>query len=302
MALTTGTPTTTTSAGPIYYYVRKDKTKFPVAIMVTPVILDGKVIGTIEVFRNITKEREVDRAKTEFVSLASHQLRTPLSSVRWYSEMLLEGDAGQVSEKQKHYLEEIQHGNLRMIELVNTLLHVSRLELGMAQVHIENVQLSKVVTEVLQDIEPRRLKQAISVEVQIPRSLPPLMTDVNLIHIVVENLILNAIKYTSANGKVKIVAQEVSLGESFDTKTASEKSIGLSITDNGIGIPLAQQDQIFKKLFRTENAREVDTDGVGLGLYLTKLVLERMKGLIWFTSHVGKGTTFYVLLPYNGLE
>jgi len=298
IALATGTTTTTTVADATYYYVRKNKTKFPAAIMATPVILDGKVIGTIEVFRDVTEEREIDRAKTEFVSLASHQLRTPLSSVRWYSDMLLDGDAGAVNDKQKQYLEEIRHGNLRMIELVNTLLHVSKLELGTAQVHIESVQVAKVVAEVLRDLDSRKGRKAVSVEVKIPDSLAPMMTDAKLIRIVIENLISNAIKYAVAQGMVKISAREISADQSFEGRTANQKSLGLSVSDNGIGIPEAEQGQVFKKLFRAENAREIDTDGTGLGLYLTRLVLERMKGQIWFRSGAGKGTAFHVLLPY----
>lgn len=302
LALSLAIATTTTTADPTYYYVRKNKTKLPAAIMVTPIMLEGKVIGAIEVFRDITKEREVDRAKTEFVSLASHQLRTPLSSVRWYSDMLLDGDAGTINEKQKQYLEKIEQSNLRMIELVNTLLHVSRLELGMTQVRVGSVQLQSIITEVLQDMESFWRKKEVSVKVKIPKKLLPVMTDVKLVRIVIENLISNAIKYTAPHGTVKIVAQEVPAGEHFNTRTASRKSIGMSVSDSGIGIPKGSQGKIFDKLFRAENAQKMDSDGVGLGLYLTRLVLERLKGEAWFTSRTGEGTSFFVLLPYAGLQ
>jgi signal transduction histidine kinase len=120
MAMTKGTKTT----GTTYYNMRNDNSKFPVSITVTPVILAGKVIGTIKVFRDITYEHEIDKAKTEFVSLVSHQLRTPLSTVNWYAEMLLEGDAGELNIKQKKYLDEVYRSNRRMVELVNALLDV----------------------------------------------------------------------------------------------------------------------------------------------------------------------------------
>ena len=113
-----------------FYYIRKNKSRFPASSIVAPVVLNKKIVGAVEVFRDITKEKEIDKAKTEFVSLASHQLRTPLSTVNWYSEMLLTGDVGPVSSEQKKYLEEIYNGNQRMVDLVNTLLDVSRIELG----------------------------------------------------------------------------------------------------------------------------------------------------------------------------
>jgi len=153
MALATGTTTTTT--GSTYYYVRKDKTKFPASITVTPVILTGKVIGAIEVFHDITKEREIDKAKTEFISLASHQLRTPLTAISWYTEMILNGDVGQVVTGQKKYLEEIYQGNNRMIDLVNTLLNISRLELGTFMVESKPTDVVAIARSVLDEQKPK---------------------------------------------------------------------------------------------------------------------------------------------------
>jgi len=134
-----------------YYYARKDKTKFPVASMVTPVILDGKVIGAIEVFRDVTREREIDKTKTEFVSIASHQLRTPLSSVSWHAEMLLTGDVGKLNKEQKKYLNEVYRGNQRMVKLVNALLNVSRLELGTFAVNPEPIDMVDLVRSVVDE-------------------------------------------------------------------------------------------------------------------------------------------------------
>jgi PAS domain S-box-containing protein len=300
-ALTLGAATTTTTHDSSYYYVRKNKTRFPAAAMVTPVILEGKVIGSIEVFRNIVKEKEIDRAKTEFVSLASHQLRTPLSSVRWYVDMLLDGDAGPLNAKQTQYLEEVQHGNLRMIELVNMLLHVSRLELGMATVQLESVNVARAITEVLQDMEPLWRKQGVRVEVHIPQELPSCISDATFVRIVIENLLSNAIKYTTEHGTVRVSAQEVSAGAHFHARVARVESIGIAISDTGIGIPDESQDNIFQKLFRAENAQEIDANGTGLGLYLTRLVLGHLKGEVWFTSREGEGASFYILIPSAGV-
>ncbi|HAO64682.1 TPA: hypothetical protein DCQ44_01740 [Candidatus Taylorbacteria bacterium] len=113
-----------------FYYIRKDKTRFPASSIVTPIVLENKIIGLVETFRDITKEKGIDKAKTEFISLASHQLRTPLTTISWYTEMLLSNDVGKVSADQRRYLGEIYQGTRRMVDLVNTLLDVSRLELG----------------------------------------------------------------------------------------------------------------------------------------------------------------------------
>ena len=145
------TGNTTTASGPTYYYERKDKTNFPMAIMATPVVLDGKVIGTIKIFRDITNEREIDKAKTEFVSLASHQLRTPLSAVNWYAEMLLEGDAGDLNVTQKKYLDEVYRSNQRMVELVNALLDVSSIELGTFLIEPESTDICRLAKNVIHE-------------------------------------------------------------------------------------------------------------------------------------------------------
>ena len=151
MALKNGTKTT----GTTYYNIGKDQTKFPVAITVTPVVLAGKVVGTIKVFRDITYEREIDKAKTEFVSLASHQLRTPLSTVNWYAEMLLEGDVGELNGKQKKYLDEVYRSNRRMVELVNALLDVSSLELGTFVIEPIQMDICKLSEDVVHEQKPQ---------------------------------------------------------------------------------------------------------------------------------------------------
>jgi PAS domain S-box-containing protein len=268
------------------YHARKDKSRFPLAIMVTPVTLEKKVIGTIKVFRDITNEHQIDRAKTEFVSLASHQLRTPLSTVSWYTEMLLEGNIGCLNEKQKKYLTEVYHGNQRMIELVNALLDVSRLELGTFTIEpkpTDMVRLAKsVIHEQTPQIDIRKIELSFS-----PEKIPIINADPKLVRMIIQNILSNAIKYTPDGGKVKV---SISL--------ANKKNVLFKVTDNGYGIPKNQQDKIFTKLFRADNVREKDTDGTGLGLYIVKSVVENSGGKIWFESTKEKpGTTFFVTLP-----
>lgn len=288
-----------------YYYVRKDGTRFPVTSIATPVILNEKVIGTIKVFRDVTSEREIDKAKTEFVSLASHQLRTPLTSVAWYTEMLIKGSET-FTTSQKKYLEEIYQGNKRMVELVNTLLDVSRIELGTFRaepVATDIVELAKsVVDEQKQNIKEQRL----SIIKKFSKGSSVFFTDPKLLHIVFQNLITNAVKYTSFGGKIEFTIF-------FDSKN----TIRIKVSDTGYGIPKNQQKKIFTKLFRADNARDKDASGTGLGLYIVKSIVENSGGKIWFESPTQElfgcvrtqkekeefpGTTFYVVLTLDKVK
>lgn len=288
MALSTGVITTTNIICPTtYYFVRKDKTKFPVAITVTPVVLFGKVIGTIEVFRDITKEKEIDKAKTEFVSLASHQLRTPLTTISWYTEMILNGDVGKVTSNQKKYLNEIYQGNKRMIVLVNTLLDVSRIEMGTLAINLESIQLKNIAESVLSELKGKIITKNIVLDKNYDSKLGIIKADPRLIKIILDNLFSNAIKYTLDNGEISI---DISL---------QKTDILIKVWNNGPSIPKEAQPKIFTKLFRDDLAKQRDPDGIGLGLYIVKSILNNSGGKIWFQSEENKGTTFYVTFPLS---
>lgn len=251
---------------------------------------DGKVTGCVVVFRDVTKEREVDRAKTEFVSLASHQLRTPLSAINWYAEMLIAGDAGKVNPEQKEYLDEIYKGNQRMVDLVNSLLDVSRIELGTFAVEPVEVNLRELldinINELKNKVESKKMKLISKVDPKLKKYLG----DPKLLNIIFQNLISNAVKYTPEKGEVKVEIKK------------SVDNIIFTVTDSGIGIPVAQQEKIFTKLFRADNVRETDTEGTGLGLYIVKSIIKQSGGSISFVSKQDKGTTFTVLLPVTGMK
>ena len=284
-----GITTNTNNSGLFYYYLRKDKTRFPVAMTVTPVILNNKVIGTIEIFRDITKEKEIDRAKTEFVSLASHQLRTPLTAISWYTEMILNGDVGKVIDDQRKYLEEIYHGNRRMVELVNTLLNVSRIELGTFVIKPEPIDIIALAQTALEEqkfkIEQRNLKITTSFD----KNIPTLMADPKTFPLIFQNLLSNAVSYSLSGGKI-----------GFSISSDKERNILIKISDTGLGIPRNQQRQIFTKLFRADNIIDKNTDGTGLGLYIVKSIVEGSGGRIWFESEEDKGSTFFISLPADG--
>ncbi len=274
-----------------YYFIRKDRTKFPVAITATPVKLHEKIIGGIVVFRDITKEKEVDQAKTEFVSLASHQLRTPLTAINWYIEMLLSGDAGPLTDDQKSFLHEVYKGSKRMIQIVNEFLNVARLESGRLKIDPKPLQLIDFVQDIIDEVMPLASARNCEIIFKKPTIPPPLIPlDGLLMRQVIHNLLTNALRY-SPQGKCAIYVS-IERGET--------DNYVISVKDNGIGIPKGLQSRIFEKFFRTENAIQAVTEGSGIGLYISKMIVGASNAQIWFDSEEGHGTTFYVSIPITG--
>lgn len=264
------------------------------AIMATPVVLDGTTIGAIKVFRDITSEREVDKAKTEFVSLASHQLRTPLSTVNWYAEMLLAGDVGEMNEQQNKYLNEVYRSNQRMVELVNALLDVASLELGTFVIEPESTDICKLTENIIHEQKTQIAAKKIRLSFFCEKNISRMQTDPKHLRMVIQNILSNAVKYTPDGGRIK-----------FSISAEDKKNVLLKVSDTGYGIPKNQQDKIFTKLFRADNVRDKDTDGTGLGLYIVKSIVDNSGGKVWFTSpskNEKKGTTFYVVLPLKGTQ
>lgn len=276
-----------------YLYVRKDKTAFPTFMTASPVVIDGKTTGAILVFRDITRELEVDKAKSEFVSLASHQLRTPLSAIGWYTEMLLAGDAGKINSEQRKYLNEVYKGNQRMVELVNSLLNVSRIDLGTFSVDSEPTQITDIADSVLKDLNPQYTEKQLRVEVEYEKDIPIMSLDPKLTRMIFQNLLSNAVKYTPEKGTVRLC---------ITMEKNPTKHLEIVVADTGYGIPKNQIDKIFTKLFRADNVMEKDTEGTGLGLYLVKSILDSTGGAITFRSREDKGTQFFVTIPMSGMQ
>lgn len=281
----------TSMIGETIYFLRKDGSKFPVALNISPVFLKKKCIGFISIIRDITQEHQIDKAKTEFVSLASHQLRTPLTAIKWYTEALLSGDSAPLQGNQKEYLKQIEVGNERMISLVEALLDASRLEMGTFDSKKKNIDLMALIKNVLKDFQEETHKKKLKIHTHIQRNFPLLNADLEHTRMILQNLISNAVKYTPKKGSITIKL-------SF---TKNKKRAQLIISDTGCGIPKDQQDKIFTKLFRADNAREKETDGTGLGLYIVKAIVEEMKGKIYFKSKENKGSSFYIDIPLNHL-
>ena len=254
--------------------------------------------GVIVVFRDVSKEYELDKAKTEFVSLASHQLRTPLSAINWYAEMLLDGTAGKMSKDANDYIREIYEGNQRMVELVNSLLDVSRLELGKLSNNAEPTDFIALVNSLEKELQTMIVSKKLSFSKKLPSKMNAVSADPKLLRMIVQNLLSNAVKYTPDNGTVSVQLRDAN---EHDIKKSGRRvttpALFFSVADTGYGIPAAQQAKIFSKLFRADNVRTLDVEGTGLGLYIVKEVIKKLGGAVWFESKESVGTTFYVVLP-----
>lgn len=243
-------------------------------------------IGTVVILRDVTREKMIERLKTEFVSIAAHQLRTPLSAIKWSISLLREEDLS--PEEKEDLIYKIYQANERMIKLVNDLLNVTRIEEGRYVYNPQWKDFAEIVKAKFDTYLDEARRKNIKLTLKLPeRPLPKVKVDEEKISLCVQNLIENAIHYTNPGGRVEV---EVSFNE-------KNKEILFKVKDTGIGIPKDQQKRIFTKFFRAENAMRTETEGSGLGLFITKNIIEAHGGKIWFESEEGKGSTFYFTLP-----
>jgi PAS domain S-box-containing protein len=266
-------------------YKMKDGSLLPVAVTVSPLVLGDRPIGAIELFRDISVEYEIDRMKSDFISLASHQLRTPLSAIKTYSHMLIDGFMGELEPAQRKALRTIVGASNRMNELISTLLNVSRIESGNVIISPKKVNLNHLTEEVFKELALTAENKRITLTSKLP-STPLIIKADNLIaKEVLINLVSNAIKYTPDEGAVEVALRK------------RANNIIIRVKDSGMGIPKAAREQIFTKFYRAPNVVRQETSGTGLGLYLVKGLIDALGGKIWFESEEGKGSTFFVELP-----
>jgi PAS domain S-box-containing protein len=262
-------------------YRRKDGQPVSVAITVSPMIMNGRPVGAVEVFRDITLEQEIDRMKSEFISLASHQLRTPLSAIKTYSHMLVDGFMGPLEPPQKKALRTIIGASNRMNELISTLLNITRMEAGSIAVSPKYVNLGRLLDEIHHELQHTARNKEINFTLKLPQYSVAVRTDPLILKEIISNLATNALKYTPPEGSV-----ELSLA-------INRSRAVVAVKDNGLGIPRASHDQIFTKFFRAPNVVKRETTGTGLGLYLVRGLADVLNGKVWFDSDEGKGSTFY---------
>lgn len=252
----------------------------------TNLIISGVRRGQVLSLYDVTRERAIERLKSEFVSLAAHQLRTPLSSIKWALKVILEGDVGPISKEQREILRKTYASNERMIRLVNQLLELTRIEEGRYLRNMVKISMESLVESVMESLCPEAEIKNLEFNFVKPKEvLPQVRIDIEQMRLVVENIIENAIQYTLPGGKVLVSLK-------YD-----QKGIQLSCEDTGIGVPLSQQNRLFERFFRAKNAIRLETEGSGLGLYISKNIVEAHGGKMWFESQENKGSVFYIWLP-----
>lgn len=256
-------------------------------ITITPVRDYKKIIsGGAIILHDITQLTEINKMKSEFVSVAAHQLRTPLGSMRWSIEMLLDNSFGELPQPVKQVLEQAHTNNIRMINLVNNLLNVSKVDEGGLKNNPELTDILKTTQEIVKEVEMVAKQKSVYIEITVKDDQSfEIMIDPNNFRMVLENILANAINYNRPDGKVLV---------SF---SRDKDNIQIVISDTGIGIPKKDQSKLFTKFFRATNAISSKTEGSGLGLFVVKSYIESWGGTIDFESEENKGTTFTITIP-----
>ncbi len=268
---------------------RKNGEKFFSTINIYPLLDQG---GLIQYFvatqRDITQQKEVDQMKTDFISLVSHQMRTPMTSMRWNLEMLEGGDLGLMNPEQTKVIKQVSEANARMIKLISTLLNISRIESGRLIVEPIELDMAEYISTLAKNCQSNVRGQEI--ETDLPSEACKVMVDPMLLRQILNNFMNNASKYSPVDKKITIQLRDK--GESYQ----------LSVIDRGYGIPAADQRKIFGKFFRGSNVRQYEADGTGMGLYIGSMIAKLLGGKIGFESRENEGSRFFVILPKKGVE
>jgi PAS domain S-box-containing protein len=245
----------------------------------------GQPLGRLFAFRDVTRERAVDRMKSEFVSLVSHELRTPLTSIKGYVDLLLAGDVGDLTVEQQEFLTIVQRNADREVTLVNDLLDLSRLEAGELDLPVASVALAPLLRHVVASLLPSCNARRQQVTLEASAELPPVLGNADRLMQIFMNLVSNAHKYTPDGGQITISA------------SVTERTVQVAVTDTGIGLSEQEQAQLFTKFFRAKHPVAQEAGGTGLGLVITRMLVERQGGELQVESSPNHGSTFSVRLP-----
>ncbi|KKP57760.1 MAG: Histidine kinase [Candidatus Moranbacteria bacterium GW2011_GWF2_34_56] len=250
------------------------------AVVVSFILIIGNtIIGSME------KLARVNKFKSEFISIVSHQLKTPLTGISWDMEFLMSKHSDGLNSKQIEILKNIEALNVIMAKMVNDLLDVARIDQNNFFTRKDEIDIVSVVKKVIEKNKALTLKNKVNIDLLVDDNMPKIIGDEKRTEVVLDNFISNAIKYNKENGKVIIKMQK-------DNRRAI-----ISVKDTGIGIPENEQDRVFEKFYRSKEAASRETGGTGLGLYIAKNIIERSEGKVWFRSVENEGTEFHFSLP-----
>ena len=260
-----------------------------VSVHLAPVSLRSQFLGTVSIFRDITHQVEVDRLKSEFVATVSHELRTPMTSIKGYVDILLMGAAGELSERQSHFLEIVKSNTERLTVLVNDLLDISRIETGRETLSLQVLDVGEAARSAAERLERRSQQdnKPMRIRVKAGRSLPPVMADPERLALILDNLLDNAYNYTEQGGDITTTIRR------------EGDEVQVDVQDSGIGIPLELQPRVFDRFYRGDHPFVLATSGTGLGLSIVQHLVEMHNGRIWLESSgvPGQGSTFSFTLP-----
>lgn len=268
----------------IVYYTRQDGTRFPAALTVSPVILDGKIMGAIEIVRDVTREKEVDRMKTEFISTVSHELRTPLTVIREGVSLVLDGMMGEVNEKQKRFLNVSLADIDRLKRIIDNLLDIAKIEAGKVELKREPIDLKEVMKNTQDVFQSRATQKGLGLKLDLPGEDLDLCADRDKIIQVFTNLIGNALKFTE-KGEITLSAK------------VQKQEVLCGVADTGKGIAQDDLPSVFGKFQQFGRENGSGEKGTGLGLSIAKAIVELHGGKIWVESEFEKGTKFLFTLP-----
>lgn len=260
-----------------------------VQVYTAPVIAEDGVdwVGRIVALHDSTREYELDKMKSEFIDVVSHELRTPLTSILAYTDLMISGASGDTTDLQKEFLGIISTSTGRLSNLINDILDISRIESGRIKISFEPIDYLNIVKDVLRLMKAPADEKSIVMEASLPENMPPIRGDADKINQVLTNLVNNAVKYTPAGGWIKLMVE-----------VTHDGNVCTCVADSGIGISGDDQKKLFQKFFRADNSSTREAGGTGLGLVITKTIVEMLGGAIWVESETGKGSRFYYTLPF----
>lgn len=271
-----------------FCYLQAKRRKIPASVSYNSIkgIKNDLVLG-ICVFKDLSKEKELDRMKSDFVTMAAHELRTPLTSIRGYLSILNE-ELTNIDPEYQEFIRRALVSSTRLDTLVKNILSVSKIERGTITLNFREFVPQEIVDFVVDDLKNKAAEKKISISVEIDKNISRLFADKEKIQEVLTNLVDNAISYTPENGKVSVTVKKI------------EKIVEFRISDSGIGISKEGKKRLFKKFSRVFNKAKVAEKGTGLGLYISKLIIQMHKGKIGVISKgLNKGSSFYFQLPIS---